>query len=67
MGVEQVLSARHVVKTSGAVVNQMDKTAPALRELTVQLRSSGGQERTDAVEVAAGGCQLGWEVREGLF
>ena len=39
----------------------------ALRELTVQLRSSGGQERTDAVEVAAGGCQLGWEVREGLF
>jgi len=40
MGVEQVLSARHVAKTSGAVVNQTDKTAPALRELTVQLRSS---------------------------
>ena len=63
MGVEQVLSARHVVKTSGAVVNQMDKTAPALRELTVQLRSSGGQEGLTLWKLLLG--DVSWAGRSG--
>lgn len=64
--IECVLSVRLTVKFQGTVVGQAD-TASALRELTVQLRSSEMRTEKDMhYGSSSWGHQPGWEVRKGF-